>query len=461
MISTVSTEGLFRVSYEVPVIDECDVLVVGGGSSGIAAAAGAARNGAQTILIERYGFLGGASTAALVGPFMTCYDSGGNRQVVRGVMQEIIDRMVKYDGCIDPSTIGEATAFASFIELGHDHVTPFDPEALKLAALELLTEYKVKLFFYTYFIDTLTENGKIIGVVVTHQNGFGIIKAKRVIDASGDGNVAAKAGTPFEIGRPSDGMTQPATLFFRMANVNDEKVKEWYEMHQTIHPGERIYECIVREAKQKGEFTIPREYVCIYRMPRPGEWRVNTTRIHNIDGTKVSDLSRAEIEGRRQVMELVGFFVKNCPGFENAYLLDIGAQVGIRETRRIIGEYILTGDDVLAGRRFDDAIGRCSYVIDIHDPNGSRGRLEKIRGPFYDIPYRTLLPTQVENLLVAGRCISCDHIAFGTIRVIPPCYATGEAAGVAAALSIRENVTPKRLNVTLLRRTLQEQGAIC
>jgi hypothetical protein len=201
--------------------------------------------------------------------------------------------------------------------------------------------------------------------------------------------------------------------------------------------------------------------VNLYREPRPGEWRVNTTRVHGIDGTDPDDLSRAEIEARDQVRELIPFLRKNCPGLENARLLETGAQVGIRETRHILGDYVLTGDDVREGRRFADAIARCAYPIDIHDPVGTRGRLEGMTGgEFYDIPYRCLLPRNVDNLLVAGRCLSADHEAAASARVIPPCYATGQAAGTAAALSSRDGIPLHHLDVHLLQDTLREQGAI-
>ena len=230
--------------------------------------------------------------------------------------------------------------------------------------------------------------------------------------------------------------------------------------HEVLHPGERLFECIVKEARARGEWTLDRDFLNIYREPTAGQWRVNSTRVQDVDGTNPDDLSRAEIEGRRQAWELIRFFRSHCPGLENAQLIATASQVGIRETRHILGDYVLNGQDVHEGRRFDDAIAQCSYPIDIHDPSGPRGRLEGIDSDYYEIPYRCLVPRQVNNLLVAGRPISADHEGAASARVIPPCYATGQAAGTAASLSIQQNVNPREVDVESLRTTLRAQGAI-
>jgi hypothetical protein len=252
----------------------------------------------------------------------------------------------------------------------------------------------------------------------------------------------------------------PVTLFLTIGNIDDQRVEAWMREHEVLHPGERLFECIVKEARERGEWTLEREFLNLYREPTPGQWRINTTRVQNVDGTNPNDLSRAEIEGRRQAWELIGFLRSHCPGCENAQLLATGSQVGVRETRHILGDYVLNGNDVLEGRQFDDAIAQCSYPIDIHDPQGPRGRLEGIRANHYQIPYRCLTPRGVENLLVAGRPISADHEGAASARVIPPCYATGQAAGTAAAISVKQGVTPRQVDVGLLRATLREQGAI-
>ncbi len=477
-----------RLTWDVPIIEDTDVLVIGGGSAGIATATAAARNGARTTLVEKYGFLGGTSTAGMVGPFMTSYSADGTEQVIGGIFQEIVDRMVRIGGAVDPGQTRAGEKWAAFIKLGHANVTPFHPDALKVAAMEMVTEAGVKLRLHTAFVDALRE-GKapaepigsagaspshtLTGVVVLTKFGLGVITAKVVIDCSADADVSAKAGVPTVKGRESDGKMMPATMFFRIGNVDDERVEAWVREHERTHPGERLYECVVREAREKGEFPIPREWINIYREPEPGVWRVNCTRLLDVDGTNPDDLTRAEVEGRRQVVALFQFMRARCAGLENIRLLDVAAQIGIRETRRIVGEYVLTADDVVQGRHFDDAIARCSYPIDIHDPQGTRGKLIGMGGedkphrevtrdapPYYEIPYRCLVPLQVDNLLVAGRCLSATHEAAASARVIPPVYAMGQAAGTAAALCVREGIAPRQIDGRRLREVLRKQGAI-
>lgn len=447
-------------TWSIPLRATTDVVVIGGGSAGVAAATAAARNGASTVLVERYGFLGGTSTAGMVGPFMTSYTADGSRQLVAGVFQNVIDRMVAMGGAVDPSATEAGTAWSSFISLGHANVTPFHVESLKMAALEMVCDAGAEIRFHTSFVDVGMQGEQITDIVILDKAGLGLLQPKIVIDTSGDGDIAAKAGAPFELGRRQDGRMMPVTLFLSIGNVNDQKVEAWMREHEVLHPGERLFECIIKEARARGEWTLEREFLNLYREPTPGQWRINTTRVQNIDGTNPDDLSRAEIESRRQAWQLVRFLRTHCPGLEDAQLLATAGQVGIRETRHILGDYVLTGQDVLEGRTFNDGIAQCSYPIDIHDPDGPRGRLEGIQSDHYEIPYRCLVPRKVSNLLVAGRPISADHEGAASARVIPPCYATGQAAGTAAALALEQGVTPRELSTDLLRTTLRNQGAV-
>jgi hypothetical protein len=452
--------GVIDFRAQVPVSQEYDVVVVGGGSAGIAASVSAARNGAQTLLVERNGCLGGTSTVGLVGPFMTSYDAQSRNPVVGGVFAEVVRHMVEMGGAIDPATIPESTVYSSFIREGHGHVTPFQAEALKAVADGLVASSAVEVLFHTDCIAATREGNAIKNVVLRRKQGLIAVPCKYAIDCSGDGDLAVLSGAEFVLGR-GDGKMQPASTFFRIGNVDDEKLEAWVRQHRRVHGEERLFECLVMEAVKNGEFTVPRRWINIYREPQPGDYRVNVTRVIGVDGTKSEDLTRGEMEGRQQVLEVMRFMRNHCPGLENARILQVADTLGIRETRHIAGDYVLTGDDVLEGRHFPDAIARYAYVVDIHDPTGAGGRNQAIKGDYYEIPVRCLLVKGLINLLVAGRCVSADHVANSSLRVIPACYATGEAAGTLAALAARQGHSNMRgVAVEDLQSTLRRRGAI-
>jgi len=407
---------------------EHDVIVAGGGTAGAAAAVAAARNGADTILIERYGFLGGTMTAGLVNPFMTFHANG--EQIIEGIFQEIIDRLKSMNG--------------------YDERTgAFDAEIMKLVLDQMVEEAGVKLMLHTCVIDSIMQKNVIRGVEIYNKFGKQAILGKVVVDATGDGDVAVMAGAPYEKGRRRDGLTQPMTLNFRMGGVDLERMPPRDEINK-----------LFKEAKNRGEISIPREKVLWFSTIRKGEIHFNTTRVIKVDGTNVDDLTYAEMKARREMLELIKFLKERVPGFENAYLLMSGVQIGVRETRRIIGEYVLTEEDILKARKFEDVIARGSYPIDIHNPAGEGTVIKRPPpGEAYDIPYRCLVPKNVDNLLVAGRCISATHEAQAAIRVIPIVVAIGQAAGTAAALAAKLEVSPRDLDVSLLQKTLWEQGA--
>lgn len=449
-----------EISWQLPMSEEYDVVVVGGGSAGIAAAVAAGRNGARTLLVERYGCLGGTSTVGLVGPFMTSYDAKSRNPVVGGIYTEVVARMVKMGGAIDPATIPEGTAYSSFIFEGHGHVTPFRVEALKMVADDLVAEAGVEVLLHTECVEVLRRDDLLKGLIIHRKQGMVAVPCKFIVDCTGDGDVAVLAGADFILGR-GDGMMQPASTFFKIGNVDDAKLEAWVKEHRRLHGDERLFECVIKEALAQGDFPIPRRWINIYREPRPGEYRVNVTRVLGVDGTKSEDLTRGEIEGRRQVLQVLAFMRKYCPGLENAYIVEMASSLGIRESRHIIGDYVLTGDDVLEGRRFADAIARFAYVVDIHDPSGAGGLNQAIKGDYYEIPVRCLRVKGQTNLLVAGRCLSADHVAHSSLRVIPGCYITGEAAGTLAALAVRQRKTDTRMVETAeLQAALRNQGAL-
>lgn len=441
---------------EAPVRASVDVAVVGSGPAGIAAAISAARNGARTVLIERFGFVGGNLTAGLVGPCMTSYSLDGQTQLIKGVFDELILRMEKEGNAIHPSKVPANSPYCGFIEYGHDKVAPFEPEAVKTTALEMLLEAGVEVLLHTHVIAPRVEGHTVTGLFISSKSGVESVEATVVVDCSADADVVAGAGGATVFGRDEDGLVQPMTLFFRMTGVDDEVVEKYVTEAREFRP----FSSIVAEGRKSGEFTVPKHAIGLYKTLRPGVWRMNNTRIQGVSGIDVADLTRAEIEGRAQVEELVGFLRKRVPGFANATLLDTASTVGVRETRRMVGEYTLTLEDLETGRHFDDVIALCGYPVDIHSPTGIDGRLEDDpTANIYEIPYRTLVPETLDGVVVAGRAVSATHEALAAIRVMPPAFATGQAAGTAAAIAVADGVEPRAVNVDKLQSRLLDDDA--
>ena len=451
---------------KVPIVDEVDVLVVGGGPAGVAAAIASGRCGAKTMLIEQHGYLGGTATASLVGPFMTSFTSDGKTQNIVGIFDEIVRRMEQMGGAIHPSKVRHGTSYSSWLGYGHDHVTPFDSEILKLVAFEMVEEAGVKLLLHTYFVMPIIENKAIKGAIFVNKSGLIAIKAKVVIDCTGDADVAARADVPYSKGRPTDGLMQPATMFFRVRNVDDVKLQKYFDEHpdekDKMTPGlPKTFSSLIEEAKKRGDFPLNHDIIGAYQTTRKGEYLMNASRLHKINGTIAEDLTKAEIEGRKQVQVLMKFLRKYVPGFENAELAEVASNIGIRETRHIVGEYVLTQEDVQEAKEFDDTIALASFPIDIHDPKTGGGYFVGLkRGTSFEIPYRCLVPKKIEQLLVAGRPVSATHEAAGAIREMPQCFAMGQAAGVAAALAVKTKKPPRRIDVRALQKKLLEQNVV-
>lgn len=451
-----------RFEQDVPIVDRTDVLVIGGGPAGIGAAVGAARSGAATVLVERYGFLGGAATAGGVGPFMTSYSADGKTQIIGGVFDELVRRMEALGGAIHPGRVRFGSPESGFYVFGHDHVTPFNSEALKLVAAEMCVESGVQLMFHTDLIQPVLEEAHLRGAFVHNKSGLQALVAGVLIDCTGDADVAYLAGVPTIKGRAQDGLMQPMSMFFRVGNIDDAAVEAYVQ----AHPEEKshLFRAII--AAHAESFPAPREHIGIYREPQRGVWRVNCSRLSGLDGTSAADLARAEVEGRQQVWALMGFFRQYLPGFGEAVLLETAAQIGVRETRHIVGDYTLTADDLASGRHFEDVVALGSFPIDIHPVTGSGGGIATAlemglsTAPVYEIPYRSLIPQGVEGLLVAGRAISATHEAAGAVRVMPPCYAMGHAAGVAAAIAVEEEASVRAVPTERLHAMLAGQKAI-
>jgi len=405
------------------------VVVAGAGPAGVGAALGAARMGAEVALVERYGFPGGMATTGLVHPWMPYH--AGDKQIIGGVFEGVIQRLLQR-GAFKPGG------------------NLFDPEHLKQVLIEMLLEAGVELHLHSFVVGVRRVGGAVKGIVVYNKSGRETISGDVVIDATGDGDVAAFAGCPYEKGRKKDGLMQPMTLHFRMAAVDRSRM-----------PTHEVLNELYSQAKAAGKIRCPRENLLWFNSTIEDQVHFNTTRVIEVDGTNAADLTKAEIESRRQAWEIAGWLQKEVPGFERAYMLATGPQVGVRETRRIMGQYVLTARDVLGGRKFRDGIALCSYPIDIHNPAGSGTVIKRLKpGDWYSIPYRCLVPSNTEGLLVAGRPISATHEAHSSLRVQPICYATGHAAGIAAAMAAGAGASLAEVDVKALRREILSQGGI-
>ncbi len=431
--------GVIReAAHETPVSARTDVLVVGGGPAGICAAIAAARNGARVILAERYGHLGGLASGGEVIVLDDMADL--HEKTVGGLCDEIVERLDRLGGAVYPPLedqfVSSEAAWARWGRWGLQdnyartrpktitYAVSFDPEALKFVALEMLESAGVELRLHTMFVDALVENGIIRGAIFETKSGREAILASVVIDASGDGDVFARAGAPFELG------TYIMTVVHRFANVDVEGAIEW------------------ERAQPEEAERLNREIKAIYggawdywwlRTTIDGVVWCNCPHIPNLNALRVEDQTYVEHEARRRIFRALDFARANLPGFKRAQLVDTAPQLGVRQTRLLQGEYVLTKQDVLSGRWFEDRIGR---------------------GRDYYYPYRTLLPRRVDNLLVAGRCFSATSEAQKMSREIPPMMVVGQAAGTAAALAIAQRTSPRQVSLSDLQKGLRDQGAL-
>ena len=443
--------------------EKTEVLVIGGGPAGLCAAISCARAGAKTLLIEQNGYCGGMATAGLVAPFMTCYDSGGQTMLIRGLFEEIVDRLVQMGGAIHPSGVETSSAFTSYITAGHIHVTPFRAESLKLLADRMLAEAGVRVLYHTSFVDAVTEGERVSHIIAARKEGLFAIEADVIVDCSGDGDAAAAAGVPFTVGNGA-GRIQPATMFFRIGNVDSAKIDEDIEknrdnFYRRDGVNYRSLHWWVSKAREAGDWTLDRVSIGLFRGVDEDEWSINTSRIMNVDGTRSESLSEGERIGREQVDEIFRFLKKYVPGCENAKLLQSASTLGIRETRHIRGIRTLTVDDVLNCAVPKDAILLAANSVDVHGRFGPRSNeyITIPEGKCYGIPYGCLVPENRSNLLTAGRCVSAECEAAGAIRVMPPCMGMGQAAGLAAAMAVKSGTDVRALDTAELRRRLKEQ----
>ncbi len=444
-----------------------DVVVAGGGVSGTAAAIASACAGADTLLVEQAGYLGGTLTSCGVAPMMTFF--AGEKQVIYGLMQEIVDRMVQQGySC---GHVKDTTRYVSF-------VTPFESEGLKRVLDDMAAQSGCTVLFHSFIGGAITGNNRITGLKICNKDGLHDISAKVFIDATGDGDVMAWAGAEYKKGRPQDGASQPLTMKMKYCNVDTAALKGYIKEHLSDFPRLKNsldlvdtnqplslagFDSVFRKAKEDGELSIPREDILMFETSRPGEFVVNTTRILNCDATDAVSLSKAEMQGRRQCEELAKFFKNHVPGYEKAILEFTGPSVGIRGSRQLVGKYVLTSEDVLRAKKFDTAIAHSGYPIDIHSPDGEGTRTHYIGEgggrAYYDIPYEIMVPKTIENLLVTGRCASASFEAQASIRLTPSAGSMGQAAGIAAALAAKGGLSVGQVDVAELQRLLRRNGA--
>jgi len=441
-----AAKTLHEPSREVPIYGTFDVVVLGGGPAGIVAAVAAARPGATTLLVERYGFLGGMGTAAGVTNFCGMFANrfGSIDQVVHGIPDDLLARMDALGGLKAPHTV-----------FGKIKAQAYDTAAYKIAADALLLSAGVKILFHALATGVVMDGPNVAALMVETKSGRYAVQARVFIDGSGDGDLSAWAGAPVEVGTGDGSLMYPSTMF-RINDVTPELAH---------NRGWDSFPALMAAEEERSGRRFPRKTPIIRPQNRDIEWRVNLTQVANpdgsaVDGTDADQLSYGEIEGRRQIGEAFSLLKDAIPGFAHSYIVDIPPQIGIRETRRVIGDYVLTEEDVLGCASFDDTIGVNGWPIEDHVAGDVLFRWQDIPGSrgFNHLPYRMLLPLGMDNLLVVGRCASMTHGGQSAARVSGACFVMGEAAGTAAATVASGNGTTRQVDVAALQATLVRQG---
>ncbi|MDQ7823875.1 MAG: FAD-dependent oxidoreductase [Candidatus Eremiobacteraeota bacterium] len=438
---------------------EADVVIVGGGLAGGVAALAAARRGARVLLLEKNTSPGGVAVAARVHSMLTFHGREGER-IVGGIPQEIIDRLKERGG-----TCGH---ILDTIGVAHS-VTPFDPDSLGLLLQEMLDEAGVTLLLETSFTGAKVSSQRIEAVTFFSSGGHGEARAPLYIDASGEGALAARAGCPFERGRA--GPVMPATLIFSVRSIDLGKVCSYMESHHDEFHGETLFSHVRKTPALgvSGFFTlwreaalpVPRDRLLFYQTLNSDEVSINSTRVLGYDPLDNAAAAGAYRAAREQVFQIFRFLRSSVPGFESSVISAVAPSLGLREVRRIRGDYVLTGEDVVKGARFPDEVALGGFPVDIHLPGASGIETVSLGGRgFYGVPYRCLLPAGAANLLVVGKCFSASFEAHASGRVQATAMATGHAAGAACALALRRKCSPRELDAGEVRRELAEEGAI-
>ncbi len=441
---------------DLPVGAEADIVVVGSGSSGIAASIAAARKGHNVILIERYPFVGGMSTLIPIAcwPLNTAVETGELDMPYDGLLCEIRDRLQSMNA-IDLRILKEGVDKLIGIAGEGDKIATtkwylYDPEALKYLYFEMLKEAGVKLRVNSLLVDTVVNNGRIEAIVVETLTRRELIKGKIFIDCTGSADVATRAGAESALGTGDNdgvpaGLMVPSSTTFRLAGVDTDNID--------LDEVGRIYE----ECRLKGEINVPFEGFFPHIVCR-GVIQLFGTRVFDINPLDPEKAALGEMEQRRQIRDIKDFLKRKFPAFRNCQLINTGVSIGLIGTRRIRGDYFITQQDIIEARKFEDAIAAGTYKLEIWETDGANAHFHHIIGTWYTIPFRSLLPKGLENVIVAGSCISGQIVAMATWAVMPMCYKTGQAAGTAAHLCIRDNVGPRGISIAELQHILRQDG---
>jgi hypothetical protein len=430
---------------------DTDVLVVGGGAAGVAAAVTAARQGPRVTLLERYGFCGGGAVAGLSGTICGLYEASDDpnappRQVVHGFVDEFARVLENRGGLTLP------------VRYGKTFTRVHDPLVWREAADHLLHEAGVRVLLHATVIETLVEGGdKVEGVVAYTKQGKLTARAKLTIDASGDADLAAMSGLPTRVGQ--DGRVQNPTMIFRLGGVDVAQFLTTYGPDSIM--GTEVSD-LMRRLHNQQQYRLPRTKIFLFPTSRPDELLCNCTRVIGADGRELNpllaaDLSEAEVEGRRQVREYARFFADHLAGCEASFVNDTGVQVGVRQTRQITGARTLTNEDVVKGAKFATGIARSPWPIELH--SGDKPRLQWLIRDYYEVPYECFIPERGESLLIAGRCLSAEHEAMASARVTAQCFSYGHAVGHAAAIAVKDRVAPRVINGRDIRERLNRDRA--
>jgi len=450
--------------------------------SGYAAAIAAAHTGAKTLLLECTGFLGGLLTGCLAEVMQWQNDPEG-RQIIAGVWEETKQRLIRAGGAPGPLVFdGPMWGPDIKMPLRAAAITPFDSEMLKYVMAEQVLDSGAQLLYYAMVVGVVKDGDRVRGVIIDGKSGRAAILGKVIVDATGDVDVCAAGGAPYVKGREGDGRMMGATLHMHAHGVEPGLLWDYIQSHPTDVPrwahlrpmdGSPFppniemmrfachgFQESMQAAKARGELYFTQGEMGLWPSMGRGRVEVNVTRIDGVDGTDIRDLSRAQIEGRKQCVSIMQFLRREIPGFQASYISQVAPDVQCRETRRIVGDHLLTDEDLLEGRPFEDSIGMASYPVEVHPPETGQ-RVWGVPKRAYQIPYRVLHPRNIQNVIVASaRAVSAQQNAAGALRICPTPMVTGHAAGVAAALAAARNVTPSQVPAADVRHVLHQQGAV-